>query len=47
VPAPASPWENRSDLLRGVRSTRSPSGVPVLYGLPTGHAKHLATLPWA
>jgi hypothetical protein len=24
-----------------------PLGVPVLYGLPTGHAKHLATLPWA
>jgi muramoyltetrapeptide carboxypeptidase LdcA involved in peptidoglycan recycling len=102
VPAPASPFENRSDLLRGVEwcqargyrvkladgiearnsyvagdakgrardleamfdwseqrpewpRTKSleqvleehlePLGVPVLYGLPVGHAKHPATLP--
>jgi LD-carboxypeptidase C-terminal domain len=69
VPAPASPWENRSDLLRGVEwekcdwserrpewpRTKSleqvleehlePLGVLVLYRLPLGHARHLATLP--
>jgi muramoyltetrapeptide carboxypeptidase len=38
-------WPRTKSLEQVLEEHLAPLGVPVLYRLPVGHAKHLATLP--
>ena len=38
-------WPRTKSLEQVLEEQLEPLGVPVLYRLPVGHAKHLATLP--
>jgi muramoyltetrapeptide carboxypeptidase len=40
-----SDWARSRSIEDGLEERLEPLGVPVLYGLPLGHGKHLAALP--
>jgi muramoyltetrapeptide carboxypeptidase len=42
---PASDWARSRSLEDVLEEHLEPLGVPVLYGLPLGHGKHLASIP--
>jgi muramoyltetrapeptide carboxypeptidase len=42
---PVSDWARSRSIEDVLEERLEPLGVPVIYGLPLGHAKHLAALP--